>query len=238
MRQRIGLAAGVLASGLAGCAATMPRTPADVSSLEVERYRFGMYQECLAAGAVRGASAAAARAFCDCVDDVLSRNVDEAAWRRLVLLNEEGRSQEERQALAPMLAGVSLCRAAVAPAGAAPNVAPASGIQGVWTWTRPFDGCKETFEFRANGTARFERGDERTDYDYRLAAAPEASGRYRVDIAPTWSAPGETCDGGFRDASERKAPVYVLFGARFESLAVCDSASGEDCAGPLHRVRE
>jgi len=228
----------LLASSLAGCAATIPHAPSDVSSAEIERYRFGMYQECQAAGDLRGEAVLAARAFCDCVYDTLSRNVSADAWRKLVFLNLNGRAQEERAALAPVLGGVSLCRTTMAPASATPHFEPTAALEGIWAWKRPFDDCHESFEFRGDGTARFERGDERTENTYRVAAAPEAGGRYRVNIAPTWFAFGVTCDGSFRDEGERRAPVYVLFGARLETLAVCDSADGADCVGPLRRERK
>lgn len=233
-------AALLLVSCLGGCASKAARTPADITEAEVARYRFGLDQECRAAGRLRGETPASIVQFCDCVYETLQHNARGEEWRRLVHLNDNGQADEERRALAPLTVGVAACRdkPLAQTAASAASASPGAALVGLWAWKRPFDGCREAFEFRDNGTVRIERGHERTENTYVVAAAPEASGRYKVSLAATLLASGLTCDGTFRDEEERNAPLFILFGYRNEALAVCDSAEGADCTGPLQRQHE
>jgi hypothetical protein len=228
------------AYGLGACATKTPRTAADISEIEIARYRFGMDQECRAAGRLHGETAASIEEFCNCAYDTLERNGRPDDWRRLVFLNDNGQGDEERRALAPLLAGVSACRLQRAASAAAAEAAasPAAALVGLWAWKRPFDGCKEAFEFRDNGTVRIERNNERTESAYAVASAPETSGRLKVSLTVTRAELGTDCNGMFRGTDERSAPLFILFGYRNKMLAVCESADGEDCAGPLQREEQ
>jgi hypothetical protein len=228
---------GLILLGVCGCTSA-PRSPADLSDADVDRYRFGLYRDCVEAGTARIEPPSVTDAICDCVYEELEGQVGEGEWRQATFLFLSGREDEERRLLMPFLRQAAACHrlAAVETPGSGTGPAPADRLVGRWAWTRPIAHCRETYEFRSGGTVRMERGDERTENTYVVVPVPEASGRYQVSIATTWYAAGADCDGVVRDVADRKLTLHVLFGPRSEMLAVCKSAADPDCDGPLRRT--
>jgi hypothetical protein len=209
-----------------------------LAEVDVDRFRFGLYRDCLEAGAARFEPPSVTGAVCDCVYEQLDRQMDEREWRQAIFLLLSEREEEGRRVLEPFLRGAAACRGlAAVETPESGTIAPAADrLVGSWAWTRPIEHCRETYDFRSGGTVRIERGDERTENTYVVAPVPEASGRFQVTVTTTSYAAGVNCKGVIQDATGRKSTLYVLFGPRNEMLAVCKSAEDPDCDGPLRKI--
>ena len=229
--------AGLTLLSLCGCASG-PATPGDLLALDVDRFRFGLYRDCIEAGAARIEPPSVTAAKCDCAYEYLGREVAEREWRKAAFLHFSGRDDEERGLLAPYLRGAGACLrlSTVEMPGSGSAPAAADRLVGGWAWTRPHGNCRERYEFRPNGTVRIERGDERTENSFVVAPAAGLAGRYRITLTTTWYAAGAACDAGIREARGRVSSLFALFGPGDRMLAICKSDFDADCDGPLRRV--
>ncbi len=218
-----------------GCAAHL-ESPEAVTNVDVDRYQFGLDQDCRDAGAKHGQSPSEIDAFCNCVFDTLNRDLSRSDWNRAVFFYLNGNEHDEERVMAPFLKKVIACRALALPASVAGDFAPSPPpLVGRWQWTRPVDECKDVYTFRRDGTARIESGNARSENTYTLSTAPEASGRQKISLTTTEYLKGLNCDGSAVDTTGTAATVYVRLGVRNSRLMVCKSASGLDCIGPLKR---
>jgi hypothetical protein len=219
---------------LAACAAAPPAPPPqDVTQADIARYRFGMYRDCVESGAQNGTPPDIATGFCDCADETLGRQVPEADWRLAVRAFLQQRPEEEHRVLAPYMAQTAACHAQ-AP-GAGRNPAQAAAYLGYWSAADTQADCRESFDFGSDGTLRIESGDERTVNSYTLGKALNPAGRLEVRTTVLKTVVGRNCAGHFADLTGQSRSLFIEPGPLGASIAVCESAAGVDCTGPLRK---
>ena len=111
-----------------------------------------------------------------------------------------------------------------------------SALVGMWTWTRPSNGCTETYTYRRDGTFVASSGLERTDGTYSIASTPDADGFFRLTRTVAHDNRGRDCAGSEADNTGHSATVYVQFLDGGTWLRKCYERSTTRCFGPLARI--
>ena len=132
---------------------------------------------------------------------------------------------------------LTACAAHCAPASYAQNAAPHS-LLGTWNWTVFSGKCPETLQYRADGVLSTTSGDAVTAWRYRLDAAPDARGFYKVVETLTRTNGQKDCHGDVVDDDDiaaLEATRYIQFSPAKDRMVVCKTASLAACYGPLKR---
>ena len=131
-------------------------------------------------------------------------------------------------------AGPSSSSATASAPGASPT-AP-HPLVGTWNWALPGKACTETWQYRANGTRLGTSGEEVTQGDYQIAAAPAASGFYRLVETVTAGNGKRDCSGDLHEASDDSVVRFIQFSPQKDQFIVCKAETLQACFGPLKRV--
>jgi hypothetical protein len=124
------------------------------------------------------------------------------------------------------------CLAAIVPSAAA---AQQPTLAGTWTWTRKSNGCTEQYAFGADGVLVATSRDASTESEYRMAWAPEPTGRYKLALTTLRDNGGRDCADITADRTGTSSVFYLLFGGSRQTMILCTSPEGADCIGPLQR---
>jgi hypothetical protein len=218
---------------LAACAAPAAPPSQELMQADIARYRFGLYRDCVQAGAQSGAPADMAAGFCDCTYETLGRVVPDRDWRLALRDYLLQRQDDERRVLAPYMAQVGACHAR--PGAPLRDVAAGASYVGRWAYKDERAGCGETFEFDAGDQLRIQSGDERTVNTYQFVGPLNAAGRLEVRTTVLQTTVGRNCAGKIEDLSGQSRSYFIEPGPLGESIAMCESAAGPDCTGPLRK---
>ncbi len=224
---------------IAACAAAAHDSPASVTPLEIQQYKFGIERGCRDAGARRADPPAQVDIFCSCVIDTLNQNLSTFDWQKATFFGQQNRDKEEAQAMGPALDKIEKCHSAAlsaAPAPPAPEK-PAPSLVGAWEWTRKGSNCRVLYTFRGDGTGLILRGEEKTEVTYVVSGASKASGRNRLAMTTTRYLGGRDCAGSNADTTGKTAEAYLLIAPDGNTMAMCDSDLGLDCRGPFERKK-
>ena len=121
------------------------------------------------------------------------------------------------------------------PIRTAPLIRSDHPFLGRWTWS--YKGCTETYDHRRDGTASVTSGEEVGASKYTISDQPEQSGYYRLVDTVTQSNGKTGCDGtpGGTPIGDR-AVLFVRFLPSGNEMLICNTASLDECVGPLWRV--
>ena len=110
-------------------------------------------------------------------------------------------------------------------------------IVGKWTFTDPRNGCKETYDFRADGTATARSGTEKTEDTYSMTSEPDANGYYALTITTVKDYGGKDCGESEDDNTGQKSTVYLRFHPTGNAYIFCYTPAFERCFGPYKKVQ-
>jgi len=109
-------------------------------------------------------------------------------------------------------------------------------LVGKWRWTVKQNGCTETYDFRADGTAQVVSGAERSDNSFTVSREPDAKGFYKLDMTITKDHGGKDCSDVDKDDTGQRHTNFLLFEPTREMYQSCADASLGQCFGPLKRA--
>ena len=112
-------------------------------------------------------------------------------------------------------------------------------ILGHWLQPTANAPCNERFEFRPGGALVFSSdAGARAEGVYELAAKPEPSGRYLLQIRMTMFNGGPDCDGDTRTIEIGKTvTAYMRFDPAQDTLQGCSEDSDSSCEPAMRRIR-
>jgi hypothetical protein len=216
---------------------SVPDSPNGISDQDIERYKFGMDRGCRDAGVKKGAPQPETDSFCDCMRDTLNSKVPKSAWQQAMYHALKRQGREEMQALSHYTPDIEQCRVrdALKEAAFSKSAGAKQSVLGSWEWTRKANLCGEVYTFAEDGTVSVISGDEKTENIYEFSEQPERSGRYKLKMTVTKDFGGRDCSDSTDDSTGMKSEVFILFSPDSSMLAMCTSASGPECFGPLKR---
>lgn len=125
------------------------------------------------------------------------------------------------------------------PAGAADLASPsppvAHPITGKWTWMLPGTKCRETLQYRADGTRSGSSGEEVTEATFQITPKPSLLGFYRLNESLTQANGKRDCAGDLHEAGADSPARFVQLSPKMDLLIVCQAESLKACYGPLRR---
>jgi hypothetical protein len=127
----------------------------------------------------------------------------------------------------PVLA-VLLLAAASAAATPAPPAAPDNPVLGSWSWAAKDGSCKETHEYRADGTATIRSGEEVLEKTYTIEKY-KGGAFYLLRATVTASNGGKDCTGGTTPVG--KASGAFILPSNDGNYYTCSSDEGWGCYG-------
>lgn len=121
-------------------------------------------------------------------------------------------------------------------AAAEPPPAPAHPIVGSWSW-QVFGGpCRESLQYRANGSMRASSGEALTAWTYHISATPGPKGFYKLVETTTETNGKADCSGDVVADDNVAHTRYIQFSPARDRLIVCRDESLTACFGPLTRA--
>lgn len=120
---------------------------------------------------------------------------------------------------------------------AAGELPPVKGalIVGSWSWQQFGGQCRETFQYRANGSLRVSSGESLTVWTYDISPQPGPEGFYSLIETLTESNGKTDCTGDSTGQPGDSSSHFVQFSPGHEQMIVCRQASLNACFGPLRR---
>lgn len=197
-------------------------------------YRFNMEWGCYEGGAIQGRERANIKATCGCFVTELDNSLSVDEWKRAA---QAAYAQDEKGETAIMgphfkAAGLSCERAAEI----TPEVSPPD-LVGTWRWMRNANKCLESFEYRADGTARVTSGKEVTTSTYKVESTSDSQARFKLSMAITGDNNEVDCAGSVDDATGTSIESYIFVSDTTGAMVACRAPTGQDCIGPLFRER-
>jgi hypothetical protein len=136
------------------------------------------------------------------------------------------------QALGLLLTLASATPAADAHAEAAVNNFASNPLVGVWAWNAVGGACPEIHEYRADGSAITQSGDEVLEKSYEVSRVSD--GLYRITLKSLRSNGKKDCTGHTTKVGGTNV-VFVQF-QNFGGYLTCASESGMSCYGSAVRA--
>ena len=135
-----------------------------------------------------------------------------------------------------LAAGIMVCAGAGVAVAAPVKVVPNHPILGSWEWTRSDTGCKESFTYRADGTARITSGEEITDNTYLIDRTPDDTRFYELQIKTVKDNGGRDCNNDEKDNTGETNKLFIFINGERSMHVVCSAAAFDRCFGPLTRT--
>lgn len=124
-----------------------------------------------------------------------------------------------------------------APLPAAGDAAISHQIVGQWQWIHAADGCRETYDYRPDGSLLATSGSHEIAATYAVSRRQNAQGFYEISIQPHVRSDAPRCPGNPLSGGTAPYTVYVIFHRTQPLHLLCETPGLERCLGPLRRVR-
>lgn len=109
-------------------------------------------------------------------------------------------------------------------------------LSGSWVWTLAGKQCRETLNYRQDGTRSGTSGNEVTQARYDISDKPSLLGFYRLTETVTQSNDMADCAGDLHPATGETVTRFVQFSPKQDQFIVCKEEELKACYGPLKRI--
>jgi hypothetical protein len=116
---------------------------------------------------------------------------------------------------------------------AAESAASSTALVGTWTLTVAENGCRETWEFRSDGTTVNHSGSEESTSRYEIEEVPNSGGSLRLTDTITTSNGKPDCLGNSTPVGDRA--VSYLLPIPSGGFMLCSTLDGSACAGYMRQ---
>lgn len=109
-----------------------------------------------------------------------------------------------------------------------------NAMVGTWILAVPETGCRETWEFRADGTTHNQSGSEESTSKYEFAELPDVGGSFVLTDTIVRTNGKPDCSGSLTPVGDRA--VLYLLPITTGGYMLCVTMSGSACIGSMFRV--
>lgn len=97
--------------------------------------------------------------------------------------------------------------------------------------------CRETFQYRADNTMLGTSAGATTQWTYKITAAPDAMGFYKLVEKPVKTDGKKDCSGDVVDPAGGEVIKFIQMSPTRDRFIACKAESLDACFGPLGRIR-
>ena len=222
---------------IATSVAAVAAAPKEVTPDEVDGYKFGIEQGCRETAIKAGRTWEQGDSVCSCTMETLSRNFTFRDWQRAVKPEGVANGVLEKQILLEHADKTKKCITSRDAQHAAGKIARVPSLIGRWEWVMP-SGCVESYTFKPGGAVDITSGEEKTSNMVEISPTPEKSGRHKFAMKILKDNGGADCSKKTTDDTGKTNSGYLMMNFDATMMAMCTTADGTVCMGPLKRKRK
>jgi len=214
----------------------------DIGDADIREYQIGLEMGCRDEAHGRGITPETIDSWCSCISDTLAEGLKREQWQEMVAAARAHDDATQQRIREPYRYKLMECVKSAhydKARGTGSPFVDGGGIRdhlvGKWAW-KLRSGCKETYEYRADGTLSTTSGAEKTDETYTVSETSEPGVfYYKLTTKVTKDYGGKDCAESEEDSTGQEDTTYVLFAASGKTAFVCSETSLKHCFGPLIR---